>query len=277
MSLKSSHMYEWLRPVRHVWLSPDTWERHAFSWEDIRVTILPSLGGQNLIQLLLAENHTLPMGNSKINSSGEMEIGGKSGLSEMLMNCYEQKFPDWKSRPSVTLTSWHRTDSLCRKHQPNLPVHHLQGADFDQLMATLQSRTSGKSSDAKWDSTTVDIQKLSIHGKYEIYTEILEWNSIMIVPRELNPTRTIMLVQRVLPLTPETVAEGSGQAGLVLGPQHKWYLLSDEAFFFVSHAVGSNAEAAEATPNKRLKTGKSTSHKKSTKNAAAAPTAMEED
>jgi hypothetical protein len=130
------------------------------------------------------------------------------------------------------------TEELCKKHQPNLPIHLLDSKEFEPLVRALEQKQSLKWSD-NLASIPADMKSLLSplvsHDNYDVYSVVSEWNSILIVPCELNVSRTIILMRRVLPVvaSTKTYIQEPG-AGLVRSSDQKWHCFSDEAFFFVS-------------------------------------------
>jgi len=218
-------LYERVRPSLTEWASQDLWDRHNFSLDDVQY-MLSKVSTQMLWQLLLTEGTHISLSATKLvklqhnNNNAQLDVlrqtfeyGAKTTALNQLMNVYKQKYPEWLKRASVTNTQWHHDDAFCLKHDIKLPIHQISNEGFERLV-----NTSKQVGNQKWcdlvesDLLEMDILELILSSPYsrtlqtiETYHNYFEWRDILLVPRDIDEKRSLILVQRIIPLTKQQV------------------------------------------------------------------------
>jgi len=138
------HRMQWM--VVPEFLSEELWDRHQYSFSDIRKT-LDAFPARVLWQLVISYNRSATNASSRICSDNDlrMTFGGKSTAIQKLLNVLKELHPDWSKRPAVTWNMFKLDDpngdgefyEVSDRHVPGLPVHRINRTTFDHLLGNL--------------------------------------------------------------------------------------------------------------------------------------------
>lgn len=221
-------------------MSADLWERHTFSLRDIHYVLSrlsTQMLWQAMIGegANISQSATKVMsGNNKDDNemvslhagsgSTMFEYGAKTTALNQLTALYNRRHAAWERRPSVTQTQWHVDHPFCVPHDTHLPIHQITGESFErmavvcrevmpvkwtslQLLPDVTTTTTAAAGHEIGCLPDVELLELLLSGHYssslqtvDSYSDHFQWRGILVVPRDVDDSRQLMLVQRVLPL-----------------------------------------------------------------------------